>query len=157
MQVKYLTLFLMVISVLWVAPGCPKKKPVVLPDSSATQPAFKFQSVLGDIYQGEVAGVDLTGLPRKLHYPGAKPIARYGKYERPRWGCSYNFETREQPDKVLKYYQELLKDWQIVQRFEKETYTTLAFVAPGDKEVVELTVNNPKEGKVVIVILHTYN
>jgi hypothetical protein len=156
MQVKHLTLFLLVITLIWVAPGCPTKKPAVLPDSSATQPAFKFQSVLGELYQGEVAGVDLTGLPRKLHYPGAKPLARYGKYERPRWGCSYNFETKDQPDKVLKYYQDLLKEWQVVQRFDKETYTMLTFVAPGDKEVVELTIT-PKEGRVIIVIGHTYN
>lgn len=156
MQAKHLVFLPLLVNLTLFTTGCPKKKPAVLPDSSATQPAFKFQSVLGDIYQGEVAGIDLTGLPKKLHYPGAKPLARYGKYERPRWGCSYNFETPDKAEKVLNYFQELLKEWEIVQRFEKETYTMLVFRAPGDKEVVELTVS-PKENKTVIVIGHTYN
>ncbi|MEN9979333.1 MAG: hypothetical protein ABIK38_03195 [candidate division WOR-3 bacterium] len=156
MQAKYFIIFTLLATLNLFTTGCPKKGPATLPDTSATQPAFKFQSLLGAIYQGEVDGVDLTGLPKKLLYPGARPLARFGKYERPRWGCSYNFETPDKAEKVLKYFQELLKEWEIVQRFEKETYTMLVFRAPGDKEVVELTVT-PKEGRTVIVIGHTYN
>lgn len=157
MQVKHFAILLLIMELVWVTTGCPKKKPAVLPDSASTpQTGFKFQSVLGDIYQGEVAGVDLTGLPKKLHYPGARPLARYGKYERPRWGCSYNFETKDKPEKVIQYYQKVLQDWELLQRLDREAYTMLIFRAQGDKEVVELTVT-PKENKTIIVLGHTYN
>lgn len=138
--------------------GCakPKKPELTPPTVEKKEPTFN--SALGEVFLGKVGDVDLTGLPKKLVYPGAKPLARHGKYETPRWGCSYNFETRDQPDAIWRYYHNLLAGWKLVDSNEvKEwNYKFETYVAEGDKEVVQVNVTK-KEEKTVIVICHTYN
>lgn len=143
--------------------GCPKAaKPEIKPAAGkekAGETKQQFNSLLGDVFTGTVAGVDLTGLPKKLFYPGAKPLARYGKYEKARWGCSYNFETTDSADKVWQYFTKLLADWKQAEEVHHERYTRrsyIGYVNGVDKEVVDITVS-PQEGKTVIVLAHTYN
>ncbi|MCL6465243.1 MAG: hypothetical protein K6T77_00640 [candidate division WOR-3 bacterium] len=142
--------------------GCPKAaKPEIKPAGKEKAAGAKpqFNSLLGEVFIGTVGGVDLTGLPKKLYYPGAKPLARYGKYERARWGCSYNFETSDPADKVWRYFTNLLSDWKQAEDVQHERFTRRSFIGyvdGVDKEVVDITVS-PQENKTVIVIAHTYN
>lgn len=155
---KRLIIFLTGGLLFYLFAGCPRpKKPeLTAPPEEKKEPVFN--SVLGEVYIGMVGDVDLTGLPKKLVYPGAKPTARYGKYEKPRWGCSYNFETNDQPDAIWSYYHKLLAGWTLAQENEvKEwNYKFETYVAKDDKEVVQVNVTR-REGKTYIVINHTYN
>ncbi len=132
----------------------PKKPEIKKPEG---EKAKQFNSVLGEVFLDTIAGVDLTGLPRKLLYPGAKPVARYGTYRVARWGCSYNMETTDPPEKVWNYYDNLLKNWTLVQETETPEWNSRFknYVAPQDKEVVQITVT--KRDKTIIVISHVYN
>jgi len=151
-----ITLFTLSCTFLVLGAVCAGPKGEISPKPTESTPAFKFQSKLGEIFTGKVQGVDLTGLPKKLLYPKSKPLARYGKYERPRWGCSYNLETPDQPEQVLNYYQSVLNDWQVVNRQEEENYYSITYEPADEKEVVEVNVTR-KEQKTVIVLCHTYN
>lgn len=139
--------------------NCPKTaKPEIKPaGAEGKNPAFK--SILGEVFVGTVADVDLTGLPKKLLYPKARPLARYGKYEKPRWGCSYNLETSDELEKVWQYYTNLLSEWKQAEEVHHERYTRrsyIGYVDDVDKEVVDLTISR-QEDKTIIVIAHTYN
>jgi hypothetical protein len=138
--------------------NCPKpqKTTPLPPANEEKQPQFR--SALGEVFLGTVQEVDLTGLPKKLFYPRARPTARYGKYERPRWGCSYNFETTDSPESVWDYYHKLLKNWKMVDGNEvKEwNYKFETYVTKDDKEVVQVNISR-KNDKTIIVIAHTYN
>ncbi|MEO0093169.1 MAG: hypothetical protein ABIK93_05040 [candidate division WOR-3 bacterium] len=144
-----------VVSILLVV-HCTNPKKEVRPKPAESTVTFKFQSKLGEIFMGPVQGVDLTGLPKVLLYPKAKPLARYGKYEIPRWGCSYNLETTDAAETVLQYYHKILKGWKLVSSREDENYHSITYVPEDEKEVVEVNVAE-KEGKRIIVLYHTYN
>ncbi|MEO0020325.1 MAG: hypothetical protein ABIK47_06795 [candidate division WOR-3 bacterium] len=124
-----------------------------LPDTQGTA-ITQFQSLLGEVFYGEKNGVDLTGLPQKLLYPNATPISRFGSYY-PRFGCSYNLETKDSPAKVLAYYEKVLGDWKLVDKTDEEDYQSRSYVSAGRKEVVEVNVSR-KKGVTVIVLCHTY-
>ncbi|MGQ9678725.1 MAG: hypothetical protein ACUVUD_05530 [bacterium] len=118
-----------------------------------------FKSLLGEVFDGTVAGVDLTGLPKKLLYPKARPLNRYGKYERARWGCSYNLETSDEPEKVWQYYTNLLSKWKQAEEVQHERYVRRSYVGyvdDVDKEIVDITISR-QENKTVIVLAHIYN
>lgn len=142
--------------------NCPKtSKPDIKPAGVEGKEGINqsFQSLLGEVFVGTVAGVDLTGLPKKLLYPKARPLARYGKYERARWGCSYNLETSDEPEKVWQYYTNLLSQWKQAEEVHHERYTRRSYIGYDegvDKETVDITISR-QEGKTVIVLAHTYN
>ncbi len=150
----FISILLLSLTLIYPACARSKKPEIKSPEGKPRQ----FNSVLGDVFMDSIAGVDLTGLPKKLLYPGAKPFARYGTYRVARWGCSYNLETADTPEKVWAYYEKLLANWQLVQETETPEWNSKFrnYVAPEDKEVVQLTVTR-RENKTFIVIAHVYN
>jgi len=128
--------------------------PLPVTDSQAENTIIEYKSLLGKVFYGEKNGVDLTGLPEKLLYPDATPLSRFGKYY-PRFGCSYNLETKDSPAKVFAYYEKVLSEWKLVADTSGENYKSRSYVSAGKKEVVEVNTSQ-KNGRTVIVLLHTY-
>lgn len=125
-----------------------------LMDTSQHPAVTEYKSLLGEVFYGKKDGVDLTGLPEKLLYPNATPISRYGEYI-PRFGCSYNLETKDSPAKVLAYYQQVLSQWKLVAETNEENYQSRSYVSAGKREVVEINVSR-KNSKTLIFLCHTY-